>query len=119
MFVLVLSEDMILMDTTGRPHISARQHGFCKRHDRSARSYSNSGHSQSQPLKCVDYRALYHRGIWVLQGSKRKLGSTGFYGPVYLGRYWSVTSRHWSVYLQYLDRVADVKKQRIMLYKLF
>ena len=53
------------------------------------------------------------------QGSKRKLGSTGFYGPVHLGRYWSVTSRHWSVYLQYLDRVADVKKQRIMLYKLF
>ena len=54
-----------------------------------------------------------------VQGSKRKWGSTGFYGPVHLGRYWSVTSRHWSVYLQYLDRVADVKKQRIMLYKLF
>ena len=54
-----------------------------------------------------------------IQGSKRKWGSTGFYGPVHLGRYWSVTSRHWSVYLQYLDRVADVKKQRIMLYKLF
>ena len=55
----------------------------------------------------------------ISQGSKRKWGSTGFYGPVHLGRYWSVTSRHWSVYLQYLDRVADVKKQRIMLYKLF
>ena len=30
-----------------------------------------------------------------------------------------VFTDHWSVYLQYLDRVADVKKQRIMLYKLF
>ena len=57
--------------------------------------------------------------LQVSQGSKRKMGSTGFYEPVHLGRYWSVTSRHWCVYLQYLDRVADVKKQRIMLYKLF
>ena len=53
------------------------------------------------------------------RGQNGKWGSTGFYGPVHLGRYWSVTSRQWSVYLQYLDRVADVKKKRIMSYKLF
>ena len=50
-------------------------------------------------------------GICTAGGQNGKWGSTGFYGPVHLGRYWSVTSRHWSnVYLQYLDRVADVKK---------
>ena len=68
-------------------------------------------------LYCQGAGAHIVRGL--IRGQNGKWGSTGFYGPVHLGRYWSVTSRQWSVYLQYLDRVADVKKQRIMLYKLF